>query len=88
VSTSKASACIASPVSIATASPNFTCTVGLPRRITSLSMQGMSSCTSEYAWISSTAQAARNAASAWPSTASAAASTSSGRNRLPPSRTL
>ena len=29
------------------ASPNFTCTVGLPRRSTSLSMQGMSSCTSE-----------------------------------------
>ena len=28
-------------------SPNFTCTVGLPRRSTSLSMQGMSSCTRE-----------------------------------------
>ena len=47
VSTSKASACIASPASIAWASPYFTCTVGLPRRRTSLSMQGMSSCTSE-----------------------------------------
>ena len=47
VSTSKASACIASPASIACASPNCTCTVGLPRRSTSLSMHGMSSCTSE-----------------------------------------
>ena len=47
VSTSKARACIASPASIARASPNFTCTVGLPRRSTSLSMQGMSSWISE-----------------------------------------
>ena len=47
VSTSKARACIASPASIAWASPKRTCTVGLPRRSTSLSMQGMSSWTSE-----------------------------------------
>jgi len=47
VSTSNASACIASPASIAVASPKRTCTVGLPRRSTSLSMQGMSSWTSE-----------------------------------------
>jgi hypothetical protein len=47
VSSSKASVCIASPASMAWASPNCTCTVGLPRRSTSLSMQGMSSCTSE-----------------------------------------
>ena len=32
---------------VAPASPYCTCTVGLPRRSTSLSMQGMSSCTSE-----------------------------------------
>jgi hypothetical protein len=37
----------ASPASKACASPNCTCTVGLPRRSTSLSMHGMSSCTSE-----------------------------------------
>ena len=35
------------PASSARASPNCTCTVGLPRRSTSLSMHGMSSCTSE-----------------------------------------
>ncbi len=83
VSSSKARACSASPASSAWACPNCTCTVGLPRRSTSLSMQGMSSCTSEYAWISSTEQAARRAAPAWPDTASAAASTSSGRSRFP-----
>jgi len=37
----------ASPASMAWASPNFTCTVGLPRRRTSLSMQGISSWTRE-----------------------------------------
>src|SRR5574337_1695358 len=53
----------------------------------SLSMHGMSSWMSEYAWISSTATPARNAASASPPTASEQARTSSGRRRLPPSRT-
>src|SRR5574337_676010 len=53
----------------------------------SLSMHGMSSWMSEYAWISSTATPARNAASASPPTASEQARTSSGRRRLPPSST-
>ena len=44
VSASKASACIASPASIAWACPYSTCTVGLPRRSTSLSA-GVSSWT-------------------------------------------
>ena len=47
VSTSNASVCNASPASSALAWPNCTWTVGLPRRSTSLSMQGMSSCTRE-----------------------------------------
>ena len=43
----KASDCSASPTSSAVASSYSTCTVGLPRRRTSSSMQGRSSCTSE-----------------------------------------
>src|SRR6185436_10143710 len=47
VRTSNASACMASPASIAWATPKRTCTVGLPRRKTSSSMHGRSSWTSE-----------------------------------------
>jgi hypothetical protein len=46
-STPNASACNASPASSATASPNATWQVGLPRRNVSSSMQGRSSWTSE-----------------------------------------
>ena len=52
-----ACACSASPASSAIASPNATWQVGLPRRSTSSSMHGRSSCASEYAWIISTAAA-------------------------------
>ena len=62
--------------------------VGRPRRRSSLSIAGRSSCTSEYTWTSSMAQAA---ASTWSSdnpNARAVANSSAGRMRLPPPKTL
>ena len=56
-SIANACACSASPARSAIASPNATWQVGLPRRRTSSSMHGRSSCASEYAWIISTAAA-------------------------------
>jgi len=53
---------------MAVASSNFTCVVGWPRRSVSSSMQGRSSCTSEYAWINSTAAAARSSDASMAST--------------------
>ena len=50
-----------SPARIAVASPNFLCVVGFPRRKSSSSIAGRSSCTSEYACIISTATAQGNA---------------------------
>src|SRR5688572_30709128 len=82
----KASECSASPTRSAVASSYSTCTVGLPRRNSSSSMQGRSSCTSEYAWISSTAAAAISSRSDAARDTSPAANVSSGRTRLPPSR--
>src|SRR4249919_4291948 len=83
-STEKASACRASPARMAVASSQATCTVGRPRRKASSSIAGRSSCTSEKAWISSTAVAGASSASASPPKACPAAYTSKGRRRLPP----
>jgi len=47
-------------------------------------MQGMSSCTSEYTWIISSAQAARASEAASAPNSAPLAYTSNGRTRLPP----
>lgn len=60
-SVSKAITIMASPVRTASLSPNATCTDGLPRRISALSKQGRSSCTSDAQCISSIATAAASA---------------------------
>ncbi|WVZ11578.1 hypothetical protein V8G54_016108 [Vigna mungo] len=55
---SKANASSASPARTATSSPNTLWLVGLPRRRSSLSMQGRSSWMRDMVWIISRAQAA------------------------------
>ena len=73
---------------MAIASPNTLCEVGLPRRRSSSSIAGRSSWTRLYVWTISTAQANGISSSRAPPTASPAASTSTGRMRLPPANRL
>ena len=81
---SKANACSESPTRIAVASSKATWQASRPRRRSSSSMAGRSSCTSEYAWISSTATAAGKASATEPPKVTPVAQTSAGRSRLPP----
>src|SRR6185503_534694 len=71
------------PALVATGTPNFRCVVGRPRRMSSSSMHGRSSCTSEYAWTVSTAAATPTAPEPSPPAERKAASTSAARTRLP-----
>ncbi|KAH0450003.1 hypothetical protein IEQ34_020695 [Dendrobium chrysotoxum] len=71
---------------MAMGSPKTRWEVGCPRRKSSLSMQGRSSCMSDMVWIISTAQAAGKARLSSPPTSSHAAMQRAGRMRLPPAR--
>nr|GME09816.1 hypothetical protein Iba_scaffold9147CG0040 [Ipomoea batatas] len=81
---SKAKERSASPASNATSSPKTLWLVGLPRRRSSLSIQGKSSWMSDMVWIISTAQAAAMASVCSPPTSSQAAIHSMGLTLFPP----
>jgi predicted secreted hydrolase len=74
----------ASPASIAIASPNFLCAVGLPRLKSSSSIAGRSSWTKEYVWMSSMAAADGSTRAGSDPKTQATSMQSVGRTRLPP----
>ena len=83
-STSNANVNNASPARIAVASSNFLWQVGSPRRRSSLSITGKSSCIREYVCTISMAAAKGSDHSSGTSKSSADFNTKNGRNRLPP----
>ena len=74
---------MASPAKMAVASSVWRCRVGRPRRRSSSSKAGRSSCTKLNAWIISTAAAGDSASSSPPPMHWLARRTSAGRSRLP-----